>query len=171
MRFVLLLVSLAFAACHTGPAVPFTEITGTWGGDDAGLIATDSVTHVHIGCTLGYTKGLIPIGDDGKFEAVGTYNVDAYPIDRGIIHPARFSGEISGKTMTITVVLTDNGRQIGPAKLVYGAEPKMGPCPICKSADITAARRQLELLFRKGEVPTTAAPPPAPSHRGTDIHQ
>lgn len=26
---------------------------GEWGGDNAGVIATDSLTHVHVGCTFG----------------------------------------------------------------------------------------------------------------------
>src|SRR6476646_2636150 len=69
---------------------------------------------------------------DGHFSIIGTYNVDAYPIDRGILHPAQFSGVIIGRTMTLTVVLTDNGRQLGPVTLTLGKEPKMGPCPICR---------------------------------------
>ena len=132
-RTCLVLSLAALLACTGGPADPITEVAGTWGGDNAGLIATDTVAHIHIGCTLGYTKSRIVVSADGSFEATGTYNVDAYPIDRGIIHPARFSGRVSGKTMTLTVVLTDDGRQFGPVTLVNGKEPVMGPCPICRT--------------------------------------
>ena len=69
---------------------------------------------------------------DGRFVATGTYNVDASPVDRGIIHPASFTGRIVGETMTLSVTLTDNGRTLGPVTLVYGKEPTMGPCPICR---------------------------------------
>ncbi|MFL5483663.1 MAG: hypothetical protein ACJ8AK_15885 [Gemmatimonadaceae bacterium] len=55
-----------------------------------------------------------------------------YPVDRGILHPAKFSGEINGQTMTLTVMLTDTNRLLGPVTLIYGNEPKMGPCPICR---------------------------------------
>lgn len=123
---------VAALACASTSTTPITEVSGTWGGDDAGLIATDTSAHVHIGCTLGDTKGKIVADLDGHFSISGTYNVDAYPIDRGILHPANFSGTISGKTMTLTVVLTDNNRQLGPVTLTLGKEPKMGPCPICK---------------------------------------
>ncbi len=127
------LVTAAALGCANTTGTPITDVSGTWGGDDAGLIATDSSAHVHIGCTLGDTKGRIIVDAEGRFVIGGTFNVDAYPIDRGIIHPAQFSGQITGNTMTLTVVLTDTDRQLGPVVLVFGKEPKMGPCPICRS--------------------------------------
>ena len=126
-------LALTFAlACHNAPSAPVSEITGTWGGDDAGLIASDTSAHAHIGCTLGDTKNPIRPDAHGHFIVEGTYNVDAYPIDRGILHPAQFAGEVTGNELTLTVTLTDTGRQLGPVKLVHGKEPRMGPCPICR---------------------------------------
>ena len=119
-------------ACASTSGTPITEVSGTWGGDNAGLIATDTSAHVHIGCILGDTKGKIIADLDGHFSISGCYNVDAYPIDRGIYHPAQFSGVITGRSMTLTVVLTDTGRQLGPVTLILGKEPQMGPCPICR---------------------------------------
>lgn len=132
-KSVLAISIIAALACPGGPSAPLTDITGTWGGDNAGLIASDTSAHVHIGCTLGDTKGPIVPDAEGRFEATGTYNVDAYPVDRGIWHPATFSGRIVGRSMTLTVVLTDTGRELGPVTLTYGKEPKMGPCPICRT--------------------------------------
>ncbi len=140
-RIGLILSVAILAACHNTLTVP-TEIVGTWGGDNAGLIATDTSAHVHIGCTLGDTKAVIHPDANGRFDLAGTYNVDAYPIDRGITHPARFTGSVAGSTMTLTVTLTDTARTLGPVTLIYGKEPKMGPCPICrKPADRLKARR------------------------------
>ena len=109
-----------------------TEVAGTWGGDNAGLIVNDNDVHVHIGCTLGDAVGPIRTDADGKFSATGTFNVDAYPVNRGVLHPATFSGQVTGKTMVLTVSLTDTARVLGPVTLIYGTEPKMGPCPICR---------------------------------------
>jgi hypothetical protein len=120
------------AACYSSPSNPPEEITGTWGGENAGLIATDSSAHVHIGCTLGDTDTPIHPDSYGRFEVVGKYNVDAFPVDRGVFHPARFVGDVSGNELTLTVTLTDTGVQLGPVTLVRGKEPKMGPCPICR---------------------------------------
>jgi hypothetical protein len=136
------LVIMSFAAalaCYNASSAPITEVVGTWGGDNAGLIAGDTAAHVHIGCTLGDTKSSIQPDADGRFDVVGTYNVDAHPVDRGITHPARFTGQIAGRTMTLTVILTDTARQVGPVTLTYGKEPKMGPCPICRTPKQRAA--------------------------------
>lgn len=125
-------------ACSAGPGAPAGDIVGTWGGDNAGLIATDSSAHVHIGCTLGDVTGMIQADAAGHFAVAGLYNVDAYPVNRGILHPAMFTGQISGYTMVLTVTLTDTTRVLGPVTLIYGKEPRMGPCPICR---VPKARR------------------------------
>ncbi|HYU52509.1 MAG TPA: hypothetical protein VEK37_06170 [Gemmatimonadaceae bacterium] len=104
------------------------------------MIITGTDVHVHIGCTLGDAVGPIRPDANGRFEASGTYNVDAYPVDRGITHPATFSGRIIGQTMTLTVSLTDTARVLGPVTLIYGKEPKMGPCPICRTPGVRSGR-------------------------------
>jgi len=139
LRKLVITSFVAALACYNTSSAPITEVVGTWGGDNAGLIASDTTAHVHIGCTLGDTKSSIHPGADGRFDVVGTYNVDAYPVDRGITHPARFTGQIAGHTMTLTVILTDTARQVGPVTLIYGKEPKMGPCPICRTPKQRAA--------------------------------
>jgi hypothetical protein len=131
-RLSVILSTLLVLACSAATSTPFTEIVGTWGGDNAGLIVSGTDVHIHIGCTLGDAVGPIRPDANGQFEANGTYNVDAYPVDRGIVHPARFTGQITGLTMTLTVSLTDTARVLGPVTLIYGKEPKMGPCPICR---------------------------------------
>jgi hypothetical protein len=134
MRRISVFVSIfALVACSAATSTPITDVTGTWGGENAGMIVTGTDIHVHIGCTLGDAVGPIHPDADGRFEIDATYNVDAYPVDRGITHPAKFSGRIIGSTMTLTVTLTDNARVLGPVALVYGKEPKMGPCPICRT--------------------------------------
>jgi hypothetical protein len=122
----------AILACSAATSTPITDVVGTWGGDNAGLIVSNTDVHVHIGCTLGDAVGPIRTDANGRFEATGTYNVDAYPVDRGITHPASFTGQIVGQTMSLRVTLTDIGRVVGPVTLIYGKDPKMGPCPICR---------------------------------------
>jgi hypothetical protein len=132
VRITAVLSVFAVVACSTATSTRITEIVGTWGGDNAGLIVNGTDVHVHIGCTLGDALGPISPDANGRFDANGTYNVDAYPVDRGIIHPAQFTGQITGQTMTLTVSLTDTARVLGPVTLIYGKEPKMGACPICR---------------------------------------
>ena len=132
MRITVVLSIFTALACSTATSTHITEVVGTWGGDNAGLIVSATDVHVHIGCTLGDALGPIRPDANGRFEANGTYNVDAYPVDRGIVHPAQFTGQIIGLTMTLTVSLSDTARVLGPVTLTYGKEPQMGVCPICR---------------------------------------
>ncbi|HMG71433.1 MAG TPA: hypothetical protein VK544_09995 [Gemmatimonadaceae bacterium] len=131
-RILLLPSALAILACSAATSTPITDVAGTWGGDNAGMIVTGTDVHVHIGCTLGDATGPIRPDANGLFEVPATYNVDAYPVNRGITHPAIFTGRIVGETMTLTVTLTDTARVLGPVTLTFGKEPMMGPCPICR---------------------------------------
>ena len=135
----LLVTSLACATATSTPASNLV-IQGTWGGNNAGLIVNLNDVHVHIGCTLGDANGPVTTDLNGHFEATGTYNVDAYPVNRGIEHPAKFSGDVVGNTMTLTVSLSDTARVLGPVILTYGKEPQMGPCPICRVPKTRVAR-------------------------------
>ena len=114
----------------TGPAAGLVQ--GTWGGDNAGLIASDSSAHVHIACTVGDTKQSLVADAQGRFDVPGLYNITAYPVYRGPDHPARFTGTTDGHVMSLTVTLTDTAVTLGPVQLVLGREPRMGPCPICR---------------------------------------
>ena len=132
-RIPVILSLFAVVACSAATSTPITDVVGTWGGENAGMIVSGNDVHVHIGCTLGNAVGPIRADANGRFEVSGTYNVDAYPVDRGITHPAIFTGEIVGRRMTLRVSLTDTARALGPVSLTYGKEPKMGPCPICRA--------------------------------------
>jgi hypothetical protein len=127
--------ALVAATAVIGPCdvtSPPKDLAGTWGGENAGLIADDSSAHVHIGCTYGNVHQQIQPDVDGRFDVPGEQDITAFPIDRGILHPARFSGRISGLTMSLTITLTDTTVTLGPVLLTYGKEPRMGVCPICR---------------------------------------
>ena len=134
MRIMAVTMTLvALRGCDLALEPRKTPVVGTWGGENAGLIATDSTAHVHIGCTLGDTKSAIVPGPDGAFSVTGLYNITAYPVYRGPDHPARFVGRVDDSVMTLTVSLTDTSVTLGPVQLVLGKEPRMGPCPICRT--------------------------------------
>jgi hypothetical protein len=114
-----------------GPRPSPGKVAGTWGGDNAGLIADDTSAHVHIGCTYGDVHQPIVADGRGNFDLPGEQDITAHPVDRGILHPARFSGTVLGRTMTLTVTLTDTAVTLGPVHVTLGQTPKLGPCPIC----------------------------------------
>lgn len=108
---------------------------GTWGGENAGVIATESATHVHIGCTFGDLPGDIVLDGTGRFNLEGSFVLRAYPVQVGPPLPAQFSGRVSGGTLTLAIAVNDTVEKklvaLGPITVVYGRTPNMGPCPIC----------------------------------------
>src|SRR5439155_14384925 len=122
-------------------------IKGTWGGDNAGLIADDSSAHVHIRCTFGNVHQAIVLNAAGRFDVPGDYVLRAYPGYVGLSLPARFQGSVSGKTMALSVTVQDTTAdptaQLGPVLLCDGQEPRMGPCPICRRPGRSSRRSPL----------------------------
>ena len=133
MRARALLIALTLLGACGGDELPSTLPVGTWGGENAGLIVSAERVHVHFGCTYGDITGRVAVAAGGAFEASGQHNVDAFPVDLGVFHPARYSGRMHGDDrLTIEVTLTDTGQHLGPAEAFLGREPQLGPCPICR---------------------------------------
>lgn len=139
LRTIGLLGMLVSVGCGDGVLVPPDGYLtlGTWGGEGAGVIATDSVTHVHIGCTFGDIVGRVALDQDGRFTASGNYVPRAYPVQQGPSVPAQFSGRLGagGRTLTLAVAVNDTVEKrllsLGPVTVVLNREPELGPCPIC----------------------------------------
>ena len=122
---------------------------GTWGGDNVGLIATDSLTHVHIGCTFGDVVGMVPLDANGRFARDGSYRLRAYPVAVGPTLPAQFSGSVQGNTMTLAIAVNDTVEKklvlLGPVTVVLGKDGNMGPCPICRTPRLEPFRGMVSL--------------------------
>jgi hypothetical protein len=135
------LTLIALRACDMAGPPSHGPIHGTWGGDNAGLIAFDTTDHVHIGCTAGDTRQAIVTDEQGRFDVPGRYNITLYPVARGPDHPARFFGHTDGPVMTLSVALTDTAVTLGPVQLQFGKDPRMGPCPICRNPALKSRGR------------------------------
>ncbi len=128
------------AACHSATEAPATILAlGTWGGDGAGLIVSDTTAHLHIGCTKGDFPRPPMLDAGGRFDVAGSYILRAYPLEIGPSLPARFTGTARGSHVIVTVVVNDTvAKQVvtlGPATVVRGREPRLGPCPICRTPE------------------------------------
>jgi hypothetical protein len=44
------------------------------------------------------------------------------------VHPALYTGTVTGKTMTFTVTLTDTGEKLGPFVLTFGVASRLFKC-------------------------------------------
>jgi hypothetical protein len=119
-----------------GPRPSPRKVIGTWGGDNAGLIADDTSAHVHSACTFGNVPQTIVLDPRGRFDVAGGYMLRAYPVYVGPTLPARYQGTVIGSVMTLRVTVSDTTAdttaQLGPVRLVRGREPRMQVCPICR---------------------------------------
>jgi hypothetical protein len=149
-------VAALFAACFValiacsssgiGPPVSDGMLAlGTWGGDNSGMIVSDTAMHLHVGCTYGDVSGRITIAADGSFDVGGSYMLRAYPVAVGPTVPARFRGQVDGGIATVTVTVDDTVQHKtvvqGPVTVKYGDSPRMGPCPICRRPILTRHQR------------------------------
>jgi len=144
--------ALAATTCGRSPVdlEGTTLAVGTWGGDDVAAIVTDSLLHVHFGCTNGDFPAPVVLDADGRFSVSGDYLVHAYPVAIGPTMPAEIAGVVRGRDLTMTVAVNDTIEKklvvFGPATVRLGSEPQMGPCPICAVPDVIARQRSSEAL-------------------------
>jgi hypothetical protein len=138
---VLLGLALAASACadsqSTSNDIPTALARGTWGGEGVGVIVSDTLTHVHIGCTKGDFRGRTELDAAGRFNVSGSYVLRAFPVQLGPPLPAQFSGVVRGTTLTMSVAVNDTVERklvvLGPVTITLGREPRLGSCPICVS--------------------------------------
>ena len=114
-----------------GPEIP-EVVTGEWGGERLGLVASTTGAELEYDCALGRIADAIRPGGSGRFSAVGTH----FPGQGGPIRidemkpgrPARYDGTVRGDKMTITVTLTDSSEVLGTFMLVRSASPRVFKC-------------------------------------------
>src|SRR5262249_31359586 len=127
--------SLAFfvAACATattptGDRVP----AGPWGGVGIQLAVTASGATTEFDCAHGTIDQPLDRDREGRFSAVGRYvSEHGGPIREGDppdSHPARYQGQITGDTMTLTITLTDRQQEIGSFTLKRDQSARLRKC-------------------------------------------
>jgi hypothetical protein len=141
---LLFLLAIPVLACSSSPTVGPVDgelPLGTWGGDSAAMIVSDTALHLHVGCTFGDVSGRVHVNADGTFDVVGNYTLHAYPILVGPTDPARFAGKVVGATATVTAIIDDTAQHQtvvhGPVVVSLGVTPRLGACPICARPVIT----------------------------------
>jgi hypothetical protein len=121
------------------PPVDSGLAPGTWGGDNAGVLVSDSLAHVHVGCTNGDFPRPAQLDAQGRFSVAGSYQPRAYPIERDPPVPAVLSGTVSGNRLTFTVAVNDTILKqqtvLGPKTVTFARDPTMQACPICSNPE------------------------------------
>lgn len=128
-RALLLLVAGSVACLEpNGPGL----VTGDWGGDHLGLIATAAGADLEYDCATGRISEPIRSDRSGHFSVIGEhYPGHGGPIrvdEEQVKRPARYDGTVHGDIMTLTVTLTDSNDVIGSFRLVYRRSPFVFKC-------------------------------------------
>jgi hypothetical protein len=105
---------------------------GVWGGEHLRLDVTDAGASAEHDCAHAQIEGPIVLDSEGRFDAKADYVVehggpvrsDEPPANR----PARYSGRVSGDTLTLKVTLTDTDESAGEYKLTRGSNGRVMKC-------------------------------------------
>ena len=118
------------ASCRSGGRAR-APLTGNWGGDHVGMQATDRGASLDFDCARGSIDGTSTPDEQGRFDVPGTYVREGpgpTSPDQLRGKPARYSGKVEGKTMTLSVELSGTDVSIGTFTLVRDRLPRIRKC-------------------------------------------
>jgi hypothetical protein len=131
MRRALALAGVVLlAACAT--TVPDGPVTGSWGGEHVGLTLDSTGGQLEYDCAAGTIAETVIPARYGSFAVNGTHTPGMGGPDRidyvSPSYPARYTGKVSGETMTMRVSVPSRELTLGPFRLRRGAEPRILRC-------------------------------------------
>lgn len=125
------LFALLAGAAGTACSEPDKILSGQWGGDHVSLSIGDSAAAVEFDCAHGSVNEAIVRDGEGRFDARGRYVREhggpVRPDEPEDTQPARYTGAVEGRSMSLTVLLEDGG-SVGPFGLTMGDEGRLLKC-------------------------------------------
>lgn len=105
---------------------------GMWGGERVRLVVRGDGAEVEFDCAHGRIDGRLRLDADGRFDAAGTFVAEhGGPVREGAREegqPARYSGRVRGKTMTLSVRLAGPDEDAETFTLTHGREAELTKC-------------------------------------------
>jgi hypothetical protein len=105
---------------------------GAWGGDHVSLVVTETGGSLEYDCAHGTIDQPLVADSSGRFDLAGTHTREhGGPIREGEkaeTHPARFVGTANGRTMALTVTITDSNENVGKFTLTRGEAGRIVKC-------------------------------------------
>lgn len=106
--------------------------TGTWGGDRVQLNVTERGATTEYDCAHGTVDQPLEVDRAGRFNATGRHVLEhAGPVradEPPDSHPASYEGRLSGDALTLSVVLTDTGDEVGTFSLRRNMGSRLHKC-------------------------------------------
>lgn len=137
LRAILCLAGLAtLAACGEAapsqPGSPRTVPEGAWGTARALFTVEPGGARLELDCAHAEVTGALTLDDAGRFDATGTYvrerggpTIQGQPPDS---HPARFTGRVAGRKLSLTVTPTDGVEGPGTFELTLDEPAQLVKC-------------------------------------------
>ncbi len=128
-----LLLATSLTACHEGSATsppPPSVRAGAWGGNQTSLMVSQGGGVWRELCADGMIEHPMTLDPNGRFDVTGSLMRSVGGPSIGRTHPARYMGMSDGRTLTITIVTTDDNATFGPFTLTFGQQTQVGPCPL-----------------------------------------
>ncbi len=108
------------------------QLLGMWGGEHISMEITASGTTIEYDCAHGTIDGFFAIDGSGRFDLSGVHVLEhGGPVQDGVppdAHPARYVGRTNGRTMSLTVTMTDTDQVVGTFALVRGVPGQVFKC-------------------------------------------
>ncbi|MGB9179784.1 MAG: hypothetical protein WCB68_11115 [Pyrinomonadaceae bacterium] len=104
---------------------------GGWGGQHVGLEVTTDGATLDFDCAHGEINQAIVLDSDGRFNVQGTYTIEGPgPIRAGKNYSssARYSGSVSGDTMTLSVAPANSTAENITFTLTRGKAGRVWKC-------------------------------------------
>jgi hypothetical protein len=105
---------------------------GVWGGEHIQMQVTESGAQIEYDCAHGAIEQQLVLDGKGNFDVTGAHVRErGGPVRMGDTtrsRPARFTGSVNGKTMTLTVTLTDKQQRLDTYTLTQGASGRIRKC-------------------------------------------
>jgi hypothetical protein len=130
-RAVVIALVLTCAACSAGTGPDPVVLSGTWGGEHALLTIGSASAAIEFDCAHGTMPTPLTL-NDGTFDVAGDYVQEhGGPIRSDEIEvrqPARYTGAVAGRTMTLRVRLTAPAQDLGTYTLTLGSSGRVFKC-------------------------------------------
>lgn len=105
---------------------------GVWGGAHVRLNVREGGAELEFDCARGEISAPFETDAEGRFDLPGTFTRESHgPIRIGKMpsaRPARYSGRVAGRTMTLGVKLADAAQPLETYTLSRGSEGRLWKC-------------------------------------------
>jgi hypothetical protein len=107
------------------------QLSGLWGGMHVTLESSERGATLDFDCATGTIREPIVLDSAGHFDVVGSYNREGPgPVRQGVQtdSSARYSGTVTGETMTLAVRLEGSSEPLLNLSLTRGKQGKIRKC-------------------------------------------